>query len=81
MRNSQRHPYTFNVFSCRTEYLKSFFFHVINEWNELDSNIHTSVIQNTVKHVYSEHLVIAATFSWNRPNHDQTHMEKPLHSG
>ena len=37
MRNSHRHPSTFQIFPCRTEYFKnSFFPHVINEWNKLD---------------------------------------------
>ena len=40
MRNSHRHPNTFHVFPCRTEYFKnSFFPHVIREWSKLDPNI------------------------------------------
>ena len=31
--------------------------------------------------LYSEHLVIADAFQWNRSNHDQTLTEKPLYSG
>ena len=38
-----RHPNTFHVLPCRTEYFKnSFFPHVINEWNKLDRNIRSS---------------------------------------
>ena len=35
----------------------------------------------SVKAVNSRHLVIAGTFSWNRLNHSQTLIEKPLDSG
>ena len=43
MRNSQRHPNTSHVFPCRTEYFKkSFFPHVIKEWNKLDPNFSSS---------------------------------------
>ena len=43
MRNSHRHPNTFHVFPCTTEYFKkSLFPHVINEWNKLDPNIRSS---------------------------------------
>ena len=31
--------------------------------------------------LYSGHLLIPGTFSWNRPNHSQTLIEKPLYSG
>ena len=30
---------------------------------------------NSIKPVYSGHLVITDTFSWNRPNHGQTLLE------
>ena len=30
--------------------------------------------------LYSGHLVIVCTFSWNRSNHGQTLIEKPLYS-
>ena len=43
MRNSNRHPNTFHVSPCRTEYFKnSFLPRVINKWNKLDPNIHSS---------------------------------------
>ena len=31
--------------------------------------------------LYSGHLVIAANFSWNQPNHVQNLIEKPMYSG
>ena len=31
--------------------------------------------------LYSGHLVTAGTFSWNRPHHVQTLIEKPMYSG
>ena len=31
--------------------------------------------------LYSGHPVIADTFSWNRPNHGKTLIEKPLYIG
>ena len=40
VRKSQRHPNTFNSFSCRTEYFKnSLFPKIIGEWNQLKSEI------------------------------------------
>ena len=43
VRQSQRHPNTFNSFSCRTEYFKnSFFACIIGEWNKLNPEIRTS---------------------------------------
>ena len=43
LRQSQRHPNTFNSFSCRTEYFKNSFFPcVIGEWNKLNSEIRRS---------------------------------------
>ena len=40
MRNSLRHPNTFNIFSYRTDYFKnSFFPSVVTEWNKLDPDI------------------------------------------
>ena len=52
MRNSHRHPNTFNVFASQTEYSKNSFFPlVINEWNELDPNIRTSSSYNIFRNV------------------------------
>ena len=43
VRQSQRHPNTFNSFSCSTEYFKNSFFPcVIGEWNELNPEIRRS---------------------------------------
>ena len=43
VRQSQRHPNTFNSFSCRTEYFKNSFFPcIIGEWNKLNPEIRTS---------------------------------------
>ena len=43
VRQSQRHPNTFNSFSCRNEYFKnSFFSWVISEWNTLNPEIRRS---------------------------------------
>ena len=43
VRQSQRHPNTFNSFSCRTEYFKnSFFPWVICEWKKLNPEIRRS---------------------------------------
>ena len=40
MRNSQRYPSTFNMFPCKAEYFKNYFFpHVINERNKLDPSV------------------------------------------
>ena len=38
-------------------------------------------MQNTVKPLYTGHLVIADRFSKNRPNLDQTLVANPLYSG
>ena len=43
VRQSQRHPNTFNSFSCRTEYFKNSFFPcIIGEWNKLNPEIRRS---------------------------------------
>ena len=43
VRQSQRHPNTFNSFSCRTVYFKNLFFPcVIGEWNKLNPEIRRS---------------------------------------
>ena len=43
MRNFYRHPNTFNVFSCGTEFFKSSLFpYLFNKWNVIDPNIHRS---------------------------------------
>ena len=43
VRQSQRHPNTFNSISCRTEYFKNSFFPcVIGEWNKLNPEIRRS---------------------------------------
>ena len=43
VRKSQRHPNTFNSFSCRTEYFKnSLFPSIIGEWNKLKYEIRRS---------------------------------------
>ena len=43
VRQSQKHPKTFNSISCRTEYFKNSFFPcVISEWNILDPEIRRS---------------------------------------
>ena len=42
MRQSRRHPNTFNFFSFRTEYCKNYFFtSVHSEWNKRDSENRT----------------------------------------
>ena len=47
VRQSQRHPNTFNSFSCRTEYFKNSFFPcVTGEWNKLNPEIRRSGIYN-----------------------------------
>ena len=47
IRNPHGHPNAFHVFSCRTEYFKkSFFPHVIKEWNKVDPNISSSSNHN-----------------------------------
>ena len=43
VRQSQRHPNTFNSISCRTEYFENWFFPcVIGEWNKLNPEIERS---------------------------------------
>ena len=43
MINSHRYLNNFYVFPCRLEYLKIFFFpYVINEWNKVNTDAHTS---------------------------------------
>ena len=40
MRNSHKHPNTFNVFLCRTKYFKKYFYsYFINEWNKINPHI------------------------------------------
>ena len=47
VRQSQRHPNTFNSFSCRTEYFKNSFFPcIIGEWNKLNPEIWRSGSHN-----------------------------------
>ena len=43
MRNLHRHPNTFYLFPCRTEYFKNFLFsYVIKKWSKTDPNICSS---------------------------------------
>ena len=47
MRSSHRQVNLFNTVSCKSEYFKdSFIFNVINEWNKLDPDIHSSTSYN-----------------------------------
>ena len=50
VRQSERHPNTFNSFSCRTECFKnSFFLCVISEWNKLNPEIRRSGSYNVFR--------------------------------
>ena len=50
VRQSQRHPNTFDSISCRNEYFKnSFFLCVIGEWNKLNREIRKSGTYNTFR--------------------------------
>ena len=57
MRNSHRHPGTFLVFSCKTEYFKnSFFPHAINEWNKFNPKIRCSSNYHVFRNVLLKFL-------------------------
>ena len=70
MRNSYKHPNTFHVFYCRTEYFKNFFFpYVVNKWNKLHPNIRTCSTYNIFCNALLKFIRPAERkiFSINRP--------------
>ena len=55
VRQSQRHPNTFDSISCRNEYFKnSFFLCVIGEWNKLNREIRKSGTYNTLLTLFGQ---------------------------
>ena len=64
MRQSQRHPNTFETFSCRTDYFKDHFFSsIISEWNRCDLEIPNSGSYN----IFCKSLLkfIRLRYNWN----------------
>ena len=55
VRQSQRHPNTFDSISCRNEYFKNSFFPcVIGEWNKLNREIRKSGTYNTLLTLFGQ---------------------------
>ena len=70
MRNSLRHPNTFNMFSCRTDYFKiSFLLSIVTEWSELEAKIQNSSSEGTFHNFLMEfiRLVASKTYSIRDP--------------
>ena len=66
VRQSQRHPNTFNSISCRTEYFKNSFFPcVIGEWNKVNPKIRRSSSYNIFRKSISKFIRPSASKVYN----------------